>query len=507
MNAAAAANRGPITLGLMMATIMSILDTTVVNVALPHMQGSLSASPEQITWVITSYIVATAVTTPLSGWLAARIGLKPMVLMAVAGFTIASMLCGMAANLPQMVLFRILQGVMSAPIAPLCQAVLFNINPPERYGRAMALFMMGNVVAPVVGPIVGALLTEQLSWRWCFYINLPAGIGSMLLLWRYLPSEAREQRQFDFLGFGALAVAIASFQLMLDRGATLDWFSSREIWIEAIIAAIGFWVYLTHTLTAKHPLFDPDLARDRNLVAATSFNFAFNMLLMCGITLLPLMMQGVLGYPVILSGLVSVPRGAMMMAVLVIVGRLDAVVDRRLLVGIGLLLCVAGFWQMARFDLSMTPQQIVWAGVLQGVGQGIAFVPLATLTFATVDPRLRPDASALSNLMRNLGGSIGVALMQALTAYNGQAMHASLAEHIAPGDPVMASGLPAWLSPQTVEGALRLNAEITRQATMVAYVDNFRLMVLLGLLCAPLLLLLRPPAKSAAAAPPPIDAH
>jgi len=202
-----------------------------------------------------------------------------------------------------------------------------------------------------------------------------------------------------------------------------------------------------------------------------------------------------------------VPRGAMMMAVLVIVGRLDAVVDRRLLVGIGLLLCVAGFWQMARFDLSMTPQQIVWAGVLQGVGQGIAFVPLATLTFATVDPRLRPDASALSNLMRNLGGSIGVALMQALTAYNGQAMHASLAAHIAPGDPVMASGLPAWLSPQTVEGALRLNAEITRQATMVAYVDNFRLMVLLGLLCAPLLLLLRPPAKSAAAAPPPIDAH
>ena len=506
MSTAAAANRGPITAGLMMATVMSILDTTVVNVALPHMQGSLSASPEQITWVITSYIVATAVMTPVSGWLAARLGLKPMLLLAVAGFTVASMLCGIAVSLPQIVLFRMLQGVASATIAPLCQAVLLNINPPERYGRAMALFMMGNVLAPVAGPVVGGYLTDSLSWRWCFYINLPAGIGSMLLLWRYLPRETPQPRRFDFLGFGSLAVGIAALQLMLDRGPTLDWFSSREICIEAILAAAGGWVFLTHTLTAKHPLFDPALARDRNLVSTTIFSFFFSMLLYTGITLLPLMMQGILGYPVMLSGLVSVPRGVTMLATLLVIGRLDAVVDRRLLVAAGLFFCVVGFWQMTRFDLAMTSGDLVKATLLQGIGQGIIFVPLATLAFATVSPALRADASAISNLMRNLGGSIGIAIMQALTAYNGQSMHASLAEHITAADPVVRAALPAALSPETTAGAMMLNAEITRQATMVAYVDDFRLMVMLGLCCAPLLFLLRVP-RAATASPAPADVH
>ena len=503
MNAAAGANRGPITVGLMLATVMSILDTTVVNVALPHMQGSLSASSEQITWVITSYIVATAVMTPVSGWLAARLGLKPMLLLAVAGFTLASMLCGIAVDLPQIVAFRMLQGVASATIAPLCQAVLFNINPPERYGRAMALFMMGNVLAPVVGPVVGGYLTDSLSWRWCFFINLPAGIGSLLLLWTFLPKETPRPRRFDFLGFGSLAVGIAALQLMLDRGPTQDWFSSREIGVEAILAVVGLWVFLTHTLTAKHPLFDPALARDRNLVSTTLFSFFFSMLLYTGITLLPLMMQGVLGYPVMLSGLVSAPRGLIMLATLLVIGRLDAVVDRRLLVAAGLFFCVVGFWQMTRFDLAMTSGDLVKATLLQGIGQGIIFVPLSTLAFTTVSPALRPDASAISNLMRNLGGSIGIALMQALTAFNGQSMHASLAEHISSADPVVRAALPPALSPETPAGALLLNAEITRQATMVAYVDDFRLMVMLGLLCAPLLFLLRVPRAARASADAP----
>jgi DHA2 family multidrug resistance protein len=337
--------RGPITFGLMMATIMTILDSTVVNVSLPHIQGSLSASPEQITWVITSYIVAAAVATPVSGWLAARIGLKPMVLMSIAGFTLASMLCGVAANLPQMVVFRILQGAAGAPLAPLCQAVLFNINPPERYGRAMALYMMGGVAAPVIGPVVGAWLTEAFSWRWCFYINLPAGIGALLLLWTFLPNETTRARRFDGLGFGSLAVAIAAFQLLLDRGPSQDWFSSREIWIEAIVALIAFWVFLIHTLTAEHPLFDAALARDRNFVSTTAFSFILMMVLVASNTLLPLMTQGVLGYPVMLSGLMNVPRGVVMLVTLTVVGRLDAVVDRRALVAAGLLICVLGFWQ------------------------------------------------------------------------------------------------------------------------------------------------------------------
>jgi DHA2 family multidrug resistance protein len=501
------ASRGPITLGIMMAAVMSALDTTVVNVALPHMQGSLSASPEQITWVLTSYIVASAVMTPVSGWLAARLGLKLMLLVVVGGFTVASVLCGMATSLPEMVVVRMLQGVLAAPLMPLAQAVLMNINPPERYGRAMALFTMAAVVAPVMGPVVGGYLTEDLSWRWCFYINVPAGIGSILLLWTFLPHETPKPRPFDFLGFGSLAVAIAGFQLLLDRGPSQDWFGSREIWIEALLAAGAFWVYLTHTLTAKHPLFPPALVRDRNFITTTIFGFFFSVLSFASLALLPLMMQGILGYPVIWSGLVSMPRGVAMMAVLQVIGRVDALVDRRLLVGVGLALMIAAFWQMTQFDLSMSSRQIVFATLLQGVGQGIIFVPLATLAYATINPALRPDASAMSNLLRSLGGSIGIALMQAMMAVNSQTMHASLAAHVRPDDPVLRAVLPPGLWPSTVPGAVGLDAEITRQATMVAFTDDFRLMTLIGLLCIPLVLLLRQPRTRAAPAEAPVEAH
>jgi DHA2 family multidrug resistance protein len=490
-------HRGPITLGLMMATIMSILDTTVVNVALPHMQGSLSASREQITWVITSYIVATAVMTPMSGWLSSRVGLKRLILIAVAGFTVSSMLCGIAADMRQMVIFRVLQGITGAAIAPICQAVLLRINPPERYGRAMALFMMGNVLAPVVGPIFGAWLTESLSWRWCFFINLPAGICSMVLLSTFLPREPTQVRPFDFLGFGTLALGIANLQLMLDRGPTLDWFGSREICTEAALAVGSFWVFFAHMLTAKRPLFDARVARDRNFVSTTFLSFFLNMPLYAGITLLPLMMQGLLGYPVMISGLVSVPRGALMLVTLMVIGRLDAIVDRRLLVAIGLLFCVLGFWRMTGFSLSMSTQSIVWAGVLQGIGQGIIFVPASTLAFSTLNPAVLPEAAAIANLVRNLAGSFGIAVMQALTAFNIQAMHTSLAAHITVGAHALRD-LPFAVS-HGANGALALNAEITRQATMVAYVDDFWLMVAMGLVCIPLLLLIRPQRPGAAA--------
>jgi DHA2 family multidrug resistance protein len=495
----AAENRGPITLGIMMAAVMSALDTTVANVALPHMQGNLSASPEQITWVLTSYIVATAVMTPMTGWLAARLGLKRMLLITVAAFTAISVLCGLATTLPEMVVFRTLQGVAAAPLMPLGQAVLLNINPPERYGRAMAIFTMAAVVAPVIGPVVGGYLTEDLSWRWCFYINVPAGAGSILLLTIFLPHEAPTRRPFDFLGFGSLAVAVAALQLLLDRGPTKDWFGSREICVEAVVAVIAFWIYVTHTVTAEHPLFDPALARDRNFTTTTIFGFFFSILSFSSLTLLPLLMQGVLGYPVIWSGILSMPRGLAMMAVLQVMGRVDSLVDRRLLVALGLGLMIAAFWRMAQFDLTMGGRTIVWATVIQGLGQGIIFVPLSTLAFATMDPALRADASAINNLLRNLGGSIGISLMQAMMAFNSQTMHASLAARVTPGDPVLRAGLPAALSPETVHGAMALNEEITRQATMVAFIDDFRLMVAIGFCALPLVLLLRQPRRAAAA--------
>jgi DHA2 family multidrug resistance protein len=486
-------NRGLLTLGILMAVFMNALDMTVVNVSLPHMQGSLSASPEQITWVVTSYIVATAVMTPVSGWVAARLGHKRTILICIAGFTAASVLCGLAASLPNIVVFRILQGITGAPISPMAQATLLNITPPARHARTLALFTMAVVVAPILGPVVGGFLTENYSWRWCFYINVPAGLGAMLLISTFLPGGEMKPRRFDFLGFGSLAIAIAALQLMLDRGPTQDWFYSREVCVEAIVAVAAFWIYLAHTLTTEHPLFPPALARDRNFSVSVTMSFFMLMLMMCSLTLLPLMMQGPLGYSVFYAGLLSMPRGLVIMAVLQVMGRLDSLIDRRLLVAIGLAFMVASFWRMSLFDLSMTGGSIVSATILQGVGQGVVLVPIMTLAFSTVRPEMRADASAVSNLLRNLGGSVGIAVIQAFTATNSQTMHASLAADIRPDDPVVRAALPALFSPHAVEGAVALNGEISRQALMVAYLDDFRLLAMVGLFCAPMILLLRQP--------------
>ncbi len=491
MSAAGFAHRGPITAGLILAQVMGALDVTVVNVALPHMQASLSASPEQITWVITSYMIAMAAATPVAGWLASRFGVKPVLLVCVAGFTITSVLCGIAVTLPEMVLFRTLQGLSIAPMAPVAQAVLFNINPPERHGRAMALFTMASVLAPVVGPVIGGYLTEYLSWRWCFFVNVPAGIASMLLLLVFMPSGEKVPRRLDLLGFVSLAVAVGAFQLMLDRGTVRDWFASTEIWIEAMIAAGAFWIYVTHSATTRLPLFPTALWRDRNYVVSQIFGFFFMGLQFCSLTLMPIMMQGLLGYPVIYSGIVSTPRGMVMMAALQVMGWLDSRVDRRLLVAIGMAILTLGFWEMSRFDLVMTENQLIWATMLQGLGQGIMFVPLTTLGFANIPPDLRADAAAAMTIIRYVGGSVGVASIQALTAVNSQSMHAAYAEQIYRLNPALPGHLPPMFVPGSETWGTVINSEINRMSLMVAYVDDFWIMTVISLMCAPMILLLR----------------
>jgi DHA2 family multidrug resistance protein len=485
-----AARRGWITAGLMIASFMIAIDMTVVNVSLPHMQGSLSASPEQITWVLTSFIVATAVMTPLSGWMADRLGAKTMLLACIGSFTISSILCAVAVNLPQMVIFRVLQGITGAPMLPLTQAVMLNIYPPERHGRAMALFSMATILAPMGGPVLGAWLTDIASWRWCFYINVPAGAASLLLLWLGMPRQAPKPRRFDFLGFGALAVGVAALQFMLDRGPSQDWFYSPEICVEAIAAAAGFWIYLTHTLTAPNPLFDTRLARDRNFVVGALIFVVFNVVMFCALAMMPLMTQTVMGYPVLLSGMVAMSRGVAVMVMLQFAGRLDALLDRRVILGGSFLVLALSFWQFAHFDLDMTPRSIVVACTIQGIAQGLMTVPLTTLAFTTLPPELRGDGSSFIGLLRNLSGSVGISIMQAMTIVNGARMHDSLAGHVQMQDPVVRSGLSAAFSPETVQGALRLNQEITRQADMVAYLNDYRVMALACVVATPLVLLL-----------------
>ncbi|HEY2357360.1 MAG TPA: DHA2 family efflux MFS transporter permease subunit [Phenylobacterium sp.] len=489
-----AKNRWPITISIMLATVMNSLDTTIANVALPHMQGSVSASPEQITWVLTSYIVAAAIMTPLSGWLADRIGRKRMFLISIGGFTIASMLCGIATSLPEIVLFRVLQGMFGAALIPLSQAVLLDINPPEKHGQAMAIWGAGAILGPILGPALGGYFTENLSWRWCFYINLPIGILAFLGVFLFISGDRlRKAKRFDFLGFGMLTLFIASFQMVLDRGPSQDWFQSREIWIETILAVIGLWVFVIHTMTTDHPFFDKALIRDRNFVTASVFGFFVGILLFSTMALLPPMMQTLMGYPVLTSGLVSMPRGVGSFAAMFFVGRLIGRVDTRLILFTGLSISAVALWQMMHFDLSMGVWPFITSGVIQGLGIGLLFVPLSTLAFATIAPHLRPEGSSVYTLVRNLGSSVGISIMNALLVANIQTMHESLAGKIIPSDAVVRANLPRMLDPSTAAGITSLNAEITRQASMVAYVDNFRLMFVITIACMPMLLLMRKP--------------
>ena len=485
-----------ITAGLVLAAMISALDATIAIIALPHIQSSLSASSEQITWVLTSYMVAQAMVMPLTGWLTDRLGMKTLLVICVSGFTISSLLCAVATSLPEMVIYRVLQGVLGAPLLPLSQAVLLNIYPPHRQGHAMAIWSMSTVLAPVAGPALGGWITENFSWRWCFYINVPIGVVSLLLLTLAMPRTATKRRKFDFLGFGSLIVGVAALQLLLDRGTSKDWFNSAEIWAEAVVAVGAFWVFLAHTLTARQPLFDPEIARDRNFVASIAFGIFFNVVIFGGLTLLPLMMQGVMGYSVLTSGYYSTPRGLATFAVLLFAGKLDGLVDRRVLVAMGMSIMTFAYWRMGHFDLSMSGADIAIATAIQGFGQGLAMVPLTTLSYATLNPALRAEASGFGNLIRGFGGSAGIAGMQALAIQNSQAMHASMAGQVRLDDPVVRAGLPSFLSPESTQGALALDHEITRQAMMVGYVNDFRLMAVLGLICIPLILLFRNPRRT-----------
>jgi DHA2 family multidrug resistance protein len=484
---------------MMLSTVMNSLDTTIANVALPHIQGSLSAAPDQITWVLTSYLIATAIMTPLSGWLSVRFGRKLMFLVSIGGFTAASMLCGIATTLPEIVGFRLLQGLFGASLIPLSQATILDLYPPQRLGQVMAMWGAAAILGPIFGPFLGGWLTDNLSWRWVFYINLPVGILAFAGVALFMSSDRTSAaRPFDFLGFGALTIFVGAFQLVIDRGPSQDWFSSTEIWTETVVGVVGLYLFVVQTLTAKHPFFHRALALDRNFVSCTVFGFFIGILLFSTMALLPPMMQNFMGYSALQSGVASMPRGLGSFVAMFFVGRLIGKVDTRLILFVGLAVSTIALWQMSQFDLSMSVQPIVVSGIIQGFGIGLIFVPLSTLAFATLPPQHRPEATGVYNLVRNLGSSVGISLMQAVWTTNTSVAHADMASHIQTGNPVVRSGLPPLYDPSTAFGVQALNAEITRQSAMVAYIDDFKLMMIVTLAVMPLLLLMRTPR----AAPP-----
>jgi DHA2 family multidrug resistance protein len=494
-------NRPMITLSIMLATIMQTLDSTIANVALPHMQGTLSASQDQIAWVLTAYIVASAIATPLTGWLCDRFGQKHIFLASISGFTVASALCGMSNSLAQIVAARLLQGVFGAALVPLAQVVLMDINPKEKQGSAMAVWGMGVMVGPILGPTLGGWLTDSYNWRWVFFINVPIGILAFYGMWRYIrPDPGGKNARFDVFGFATLSLALGALQLLMDRGQQNDWFSSTETWIEAVIGVIAATYFVAHTLMtpAKESFLDYRLLKNQNYVTGLLFIFIVGLVLYATRALTPTMLENLLGYPVATTGLVTAPAGIGTMLAMLIAGRIIGKVDLRLTLLAGFLFTAFALWQMTGYSLDLSESDIVWPGVIQGFGTGLVFVPLSAATFATLSPEMRAQGTAIYSLVRNIGSSIGISLVQTLLTRNTVIAHASLVERVT-------TGSSAWHNPavaaaygvRTPAGAALLDGAVTQQAAMIAYIDDFWFMLFLTVLVMPLLLLIRPPRRGA----------
>lgn len=492
-----ATRRRWITLTVMLATIMQALDTTIANVALPHMQSTVGASQDQISWVLTSYIVASAIFMPLTGFATGRFGRKRVFIYSVIGFTVTSMLCGAAQTLTEVVLFRFLQGVFGASLVPLSQSLMLDIYPREKHASAMALWGMGVMLGPILGPSLGGWLTEYYSWRWVFYINLPLGI----LAWMGLTAFVQEtpidrSRRFDLFGFAMLSVAIGALQMMLDRGESLDWFSSTEVILECVTCVVSLAAFVVHMFTDHEPFLEPGLFRDRNFAVGLVFIFVAGVILLATMALLPPFLQGLMNYPIIDVGILLAPRGVGTMVAMMIVGRLVRFIDARLLIVTGLLLTSYALKLMSEFNLNVSGDTIFVTGILQGFGMGLVYVPLSTLSFSTLGARFRDEGTSLFSLMRNIGSSIGISVVTTYLAQRLQINHAIFAEAIEPGNLGLQAVSQGVLNPDTPVGLSLLNQIVNQQAATLAYLQDFRLMMWFTLASVPLIVLLRKPPKT-----------
>jgi len=494
-------HKGLLTVALMLGTVMQVLDTTIANVALPHMAASLGAAQNEITWVLTSYIVAAAIATPLTGWVSDRIGQKRLFMFAVVGFTVASALCGIATSLPEMVMFRVLQGICGAFIAPLAQTVMLNINPKERIGQAMAIYGMGIMVAPIIGPTLGGWLTESFDWRWVFLINLPVGVVTVFMLFVYMPETDIKLRRFDFFGFGMLALGVGALQLLLDRGADNGWFTAPETWLELGLVVSGLWVFVVHSLTAEQPFIDLRIFKDLNFTLGAVFMFIVGITLFSGLALLPPLLQNLMGYPVIFSSVIMAPRGLATMLSMMIVGRLTGKVDARIMMLFGTGLMAYSLYAMTGFNLQMDYWPVVITGVIQGFGMGFVFVPLSTMAFATIAPKFRADGTSMFALVRNMGQGVGISIVTAVLSSMLQVNHQELAERLTATSQGVQNLMPSLLTGNATIVS-QINGLVSQQAAMLSYLDDFWLMMLLSVVAVPLILLLRGPKKPEAAARP-----
>lgn len=475
----------------MMAMIMTILDSTIANVALPHMQASLGATQETIVWVLTSYVLASAVALPISGWIVDRLGLRFVLLWSVFSFTLASILCGLSQNLTQIVIFRVVQGMAGAFIAPLAQTLLMNVSTRSQQPKMMVLYTQVVMIGPIAGPVLGGYLTENWNWRLVFLVNVPIGALCVAGLFAVLPHFERRKRDFDLQGWCYVALAMAAFQLMIDRGPSKEWFGSGEIVTYAVISASAAWLAVVHHLTARRPLFAAELFANRNLVTAVLLFFVVALVAISVMAMLPVIFQTLFGIPVILAGWLLTPRGVGMLLCTVLLGRWMGRVDPRIQLALGFAVNGVSFLWMSHWSLETQTKQIVIAGLLQGMGMGLTFVPLNLIAFATLPARLRTDASGLMNIARNLGAAVGIGVATLMVTHSIQVNHAEIGATITrlsvpvDIDRVAAFGDAGPMALGVVDGMVNM------QAAMIAYNNVFHVMGLACLAVIPLLLLLK----------------
>ena len=487
----------------MAGTLMQALDSTIANVALPYMQGGMQASRDQITWVLTSYIVAAAIMTAPVGWLAARFGRKNFAIVSLSGFTITSMLCGAAQTLDQLILFRLLQGAFGAALSPLSQSIMLDLYPVQKRGSIMAIWGMGVMVGPILGPTLGGYLTDAYTWRWVFYVNAPFGIAAVLGLLLCFRDTHRDQTlKFDWFGFAVLGLGIGALQLMLDRGTTKDWFSSGEIILEAVLAGLGLYLFAVQMFTSNGTFIPRDLFKDRNFVSSLWLMFVVGLVMLASSALLPPYLQNLSGYTVTQTGLLMAPRGLGTMFAMVFAGRLAMRTDPRYLMAVGTAMLLWSLYEMSRWTPAISPTWLATTTVVQGIGMGLIFVPMNLVAFATLSPLLRTDGSALVNLMRNIGSAIGVSITTTILADAIQIAHSQLAEHVTPFNRMLGANAPSMLwNPQMRFGLQQLNGVIEMNAQVIAYSNDFLFMFFITLPALLVIFLMKRPTMIPGAPP------
>jgi MFS transporter, DHA2 family, multidrug resistance protein len=498
----AAANPWMIALSVMAAVFMVVLDSTVVNVSLPHIAGTMSAATEEATWVLTSYLVANAVILPATGWLTTFFGRKRLLMAAVIVFTAASALCGAAQSLTLLIAARVLQGMGGGAMQPISQAILLESFPPKRRGVAMAVYGMGVVVAPIIGPTLGGWITDNYSWRWVFYINLPVGMLALFLIQLFIedPPYIRAARppRIDFLGFGLLALWIGSLQIALDRGQQEDWLGSTFIRVLLIASAVGFPLFVFREIMTDHPLINLRVLKNRNFLTGTTLIMAMGVVMYGSTALLPLFLQTLLGYSSYQAGLAISPRGLGSIVGMILVGRIVGILDGRFLIMAGFSILAFSTWQFGSLNLVIAPINIIWPNIGNGFAMAFVFVPMTTLAMGTLKNEQMGNATGIYNLMRNLGGSVGIAMVTTFLARGAQTHQAALCGHLSECDPAFverSAQVAHDLVPALGQGAAGLAApgvlynQLVQQATLSAYIDNFRLLAGLCLMCLPFLLL------------------